>query len=76
MESSSGAGTAAKRNACTLDFEEPKKNKQDETMQMQFAEILVQMSCRSFLKFQVAVIISLGTLYCESVVKMKSPMDL
>ena len=55
----------AKRNACALDFGDPKK-KQDEAMQN---------ACRSFLKFQV-VIISLGKLYCESIVKMKRPMDL
>ena len=63
---SSRADTAAKRNACpnacAVDFGEPKKNKHDETMHMQFAEISVQMSCRSFLKFQVTII-SLGTLY-------------
>ena len=39
--------TAAKRNACALDFREHKKNKHDETMQ--FSEILVQMPCISFL---------------------------
>ena len=40
--------------------------------------LLLQMSCRSFPKFQVGIIIiiSLGALYCESTVKMKSPMDL
>ena len=38
--------TAAKSNACALDFGEPKKNKHDQIIQ--FAEIFVQMSCRSF----------------------------
>ena len=48
-----------------------------ETMYMQSAEILAQsvMQIVKFIKFQVGII-SLSALYCKSIVKMKSPMDI
>ena len=60
-----------KLNACALDLGEPKKNEYT----MQFAGILEQVSCKSFLKFQPMQvgIISLGALFCESSVNTRSP---
>ena len=70
--------TAAKRNACSLDFGEPKKNKDTETMQ--FAGIFGtrrQVSCKSSLKFQVRIIsLTIGALFCEFRVNTKSPLSL
>ena len=48
--------TAAKRNACPLDFAEPKKNKHAETLRFAWNFSFAQMSCKSFLKFQVGII--------------------
>ena len=58
-----------------IGFGEPKKNKHDQTMQLSESVVLVNVMQIVFLKLQVGII-PLGALYCESIVKMKSPVDL
>ena len=64
--------TAAKRNACALDFGVSKKRSMPKRCSL--LEILAQVSCKSFLKFQVGII-SLGALFRESRVNTKSPLS-
>ena len=66
--------TAAKCNGCILNFGEPKNNKHDETMQ--FAEIIFSTNVMQIISQVPGWIISLDTVYCEPMVKMKSPVNL
>ena len=69
--------TAAKRNACALDFGDPKENKYAECSLPGSNFSLGQMSCKSFLKSQ-AGIISLGAfqVFCEArATQAHDPMD-
>ena len=52
--------------------QEKQHNNQDVLL---FSEILAHAEVLKFFKFQVGIV-SPGTVYCKSIVKMKSPMDL